>query len=150
MLPTLAEIESAEQGIREYFATPLTVVKRAALPPMPEPIELLYAIREFRADGGRGFRFDKRGRFGDLAATAYDVFLADPALADAGIAFDSCDCKGFQRHGHCKHRDAAQDIADRTLPTCGKPAKPMRMCSQCGRRPVQCGGYLCAECEGRM
>ena len=70
-----------------------------------------YAVVEFHADGGRGFRITKRGGGTD----AYAVFLADECTADAGMAYDTCDCHGFERFGHCKHVDAIRAITDRGL-----------------------------------
>ncbi|HEY3789208.1 MAG TPA: hypothetical protein VGL71_10150 [Urbifossiella sp.] len=74
-----------------------------------------YAIQEFHADGGRGFRLTKLEGGTDRSANEYNVFLADEAVADAGFGWDACDCKGFERHGHCKHVDAARAIVDRGL-----------------------------------
>jgi hypothetical protein len=75
-----------------------------------------YRITEFPADGGRAFHFAKLEGGTDAESSSYDVFLADERTADAGFAYDSCDCRGFLRHGHCKHRDTARAIADRTVP----------------------------------
>jgi hypothetical protein len=82
-----------------------------------------YLVNEFAADGGRGFHFAKHyGSGTDKTAESYDVFLADPIAADAAGVHDSCDCRGFQRHGHCKHHGAAQAIADRNVPQCVRSA----------------------------
>lgn len=70
-----------------------------------------YRVAEFPADGGRAFRFAKLEGGTDRTATAYNVLLADSRSGE----FDSCDCKGFGRHGHCKHVDAAHAIVDRGL-----------------------------------
>lgn len=112
-----------------------------------------YLVTEFAADGGRGFRFEKHyGKGTDATQASYDVFLADPIAVDAAGAYDSCDCKGFERHGHCKHIEAARAIADRHIPTCRKPAaaRPVKLCSECRKRPTDGIGYQCSECEGRM
>ena len=85
---------------------------------IPGRLPTAYAVSEFALNGGggRGFRFSKITHGTDKTAASYDVFIADDATADAGHGSDSCDCKGFERHGHCKHHAAARDIADRHLP----------------------------------
>jgi hypothetical protein len=57
-----------------------------------------YSVREFRSDlGGRAFELVKLGLEAD--GEVYHVRLTgDPRQ-------DSCDCRGFARHCHCKHRD---------------------------------------------
>ena len=56
-----------------------------------------YSLREFRSDvGGRAFELAKLGLEGD--GECYHVRLT-------GNGQDSCDCRGFVRHSHCKHRD---------------------------------------------
>ncbi|HEY2908670.1 MAG TPA: hypothetical protein VGI99_00400 [Gemmataceae bacterium] len=116
-----------------------------------------YAIVEFHADGGRGFRISNRAG----GADAYAVFLPFEELADSGMAFESCDCRGFERFGHCKHIAAIRAIVDRGLialptvtpapATIPMPApKPVRMCIQCGSRPNDGYGVRCEDCEGRM
>jgi hypothetical protein len=57
-----------------------------------------YSVREFRSEvGGRAFELAKLGLTAD--GEVYHVRLTgDPRQ-------DSCDCKGFVRHSHCKHRD---------------------------------------------
>src|SRR6185437_15305566 len=67
-----------------------------------------YRVTEFPADGGRGFRLAKIEGGTDRTAESYDVFL-DRAHGE------TCDCKGFARHGHCKHVDAVQAVCDRGL-----------------------------------
>jgi hypothetical protein len=53
--------------------------------------------------GDRGFRLEKANQ-GDGEPETYDVLL-DPK------GFDSCDCKGFTRWHHCKHRDCLKSSA---------------------------------------
>jgi hypothetical protein len=54
-----------------------------------------YFVRNIPSDFGRGFSLEKTGpQDGDL----YHVLLEEDGR--------SCDCKGFLRHGHCKHADA--------------------------------------------
>jgi hypothetical protein len=56
-----------------------------------------YSLREFRSDvGGRAFELVKLGLEAD--GEMYHVRLT-------GNGQDSCDCRGFVRHSHCKHRD---------------------------------------------
>lgn len=69
-----------------------------------------YLVREFTADGGLCFHLAKLSEGSDPSERSHDVYLADPATADAGFAFDSCSCKGFQRYLHCKHVDACHAI----------------------------------------
>jgi hypothetical protein len=57
-----------------------------------------YSVREFASDiGGRAFELCKLGL--DADGECYHVRLTgDPRQ-------NSCSCKGFVRHSHCKHRD---------------------------------------------
>lgn len=75
-----------------------------------------YLLRESAADGGIHFHFAKLSPGSDPSEKSHDVFLADPATADAGLAFDSCTCKGHLRHLHCKHVDAARVIVGQQAP----------------------------------
>src|SRR5262249_54175871 len=54
--------------------------------------------------GGRGVRLEKADR-GDGQPQVYDVLL-DPKC------FDSCDCRGFERWHHCKHRDCLKALVN--------------------------------------
>lgn len=62
-----------------------------------------YRVREL--DGidrsefaGRCFALDKLDPGSDPEADAYVILVAD-----RGEGWDSCECKGFLRHGHCSH-----------------------------------------------
>jgi hypothetical protein len=56
-----------------------------------------YSVREFRSDlRGRAFELVKLGLEAD--GECYHVRLT-------GNGQDCCDCRGFVRHSHCKHRD---------------------------------------------
>jgi hypothetical protein len=74
-----------------------------------------YSVAEFHADGGRGFHLTKREGGSDRTTDAYDVFIPCEETADAGFAHETCDCRGFQTAGHCKHIDAIRAITDRGL-----------------------------------
>ena len=57
-----------------------------------------YSLREFRSDvGGRAFELVKLGLEAD--GECYHVRLT------GDVRQDSCDCRGYARHSHCKHRD---------------------------------------------
>jgi hypothetical protein len=57
-----------------------------------------YSVREFRSEvGGRAFELVKLGLQAD--GECYHVRLT------ADSRQDSCSCKGFVAHSHCKHRD---------------------------------------------
>lgn len=107
-----------------------------------------YVVREFRADGGgRGFEFAKR----DGSGERYNVYLANDIAADAGFAWDSCDCPGGTYHAAgCRHIEAARVITDRGMISLPAPvaAKPVLLCTKCRKRPRDCAGYLCDQCEG--
>ena len=75
-----------------------------------------YTVSEFQADGGRGFQFDKLTNGSDRSADGYAVFCA----ASGSGEHDSCECRGFLRHGHCKHLTEAKRIAEAA--TVAKPA----------------------------
>src|SRR5262245_40468533 len=54
--------------------------------------EAFYAVREFPCEiGGRGFAVHRLG-----LGTLYHARVGAPEDT-------SCECKGFLRHGHCKH-----------------------------------------------
>jgi hypothetical protein len=55
-----------------------------------------YLLTPMRADWGRGFRLDKIGLEGN-GEGPYHVNLG----SDGG----TCECRGYLRWGHCKHRD---------------------------------------------
>jgi hypothetical protein len=56
-----------------------------------------YSLREFPSEvGGRAFELVKLGLEAD--GECYHVRLTNNGQ-------DSCDCRGFVRHSHCKHRD---------------------------------------------
>ena len=60
-----------------------------------------YAVTEFACDlDGRAFRLEKLTVGTDREESAYNVFVSTQR------GHDSCDCKGFCRHGHCKHISA--------------------------------------------
>jgi hypothetical protein len=61
-----------------------------------------YFVRSIPCDiGGRGFEVVKlvKGRGED---GIYHVWVNGPTT--------SCDCPGFQRYGHCRHRDALRQL----------------------------------------
>jgi hypothetical protein len=62
-----------------------------------------YRLVEFRNALGRAFRLAKIAGGTDAEADNYDV-LIDPA------GHDSCECRGFLRHGHCKHVSAVRSL----------------------------------------
>jgi hypothetical protein len=63
-----------------------------------------YGVTELATPLGRGFRLERLTA--DPAAEPYDVLIAGPG------GHDSCDCRGFQRHGHCKHRDSVAALVE--------------------------------------
>jgi hypothetical protein len=71
--------------------------------------EAEYTVTEFivpaREDEspGRGFRCEKFG------GEVYDIFLAQNGQDD------TCDCRGFEAHGHCKHRGGLKALLQRGL-----------------------------------
>ena len=104
--------------------------------------ETTYRISEFPVGGaydGRAFAFTKPD------GERYDVFLCRHGQND------SCDCRGFVAHGHCKHRDAARTLlqlgllGDAPAPT-GDPANHFP-CRRCGSELVDCCGVAwCPRC----
>jgi hypothetical protein len=56
---------------------------------------------------GRSFRLAKFDRGTDKEESTYSVYCS---FRDPNACL--CDCKGFARHGHCKHLDAAQALND--------------------------------------
>jgi hypothetical protein len=58
---------------------------------------------------GRGFLLRKLWGGSDGESIAYDVFI-DPTPNGRK---NSCNCRGFERFGHCKHHDAIADCIAR-------------------------------------
>ncbi len=100
----------------------------------PDPIGLLaitvgkvrtsYLLERVPADFGAAFALTKLA----LVEVATGVFEQRPEYTyhvhfDAQLG-DSCDCKGFVAHRHCKHRDALAELVRRGLLT-GAPAVPV-------------------------
>ena len=63
-----------------------------------------YVLQPLRSEvGGRAFQLTKAGL--EAGGEVYHVLLTgDPRQ-------DSCSCKGFVAHGHCKHRDGLAALA---------------------------------------
>ena len=78
--------------------------KPSFLAPEKGGARLVQGNRAERCDlPGRAFRFEKLTPGTDDEESAYSVFVADERGRDC------CDCKGFARHGHCKHVSAVRD-----------------------------------------
>ena len=64
---------------------------------------------------GRGFRLVKQ----ELDADGEPIVPLEPEIYDTFVcrhnANNICDCKGFGRHGHCKHNDAMRFVITRGL-----------------------------------
>ena len=61
-----------------------------------------YAVVELVTPLGRAFRLEKLTAAPDTEP--YDVLIAGTG------GHDSCDCRGFLRHGHCKHHSSIQAL----------------------------------------
>jgi hypothetical protein len=100
----------------------------------PDPIGLLaitvgkgrtaYLLESIPADFGAAFALTKLA----LVEIEPGVFEQRPDYTyhvhfDATLG-DSCDCKGFVAHRHCKHRDALAELVRRGLLTAA-PAVPV-------------------------
>jgi hypothetical protein len=72
-----------------------------------------YAVRLIPGVPGRarGFRLVKVAGGTDDAADHYDVLIDS-------TGHDSCECRGFLRHGNCKHTDACRGLIVELCPTC--------------------------------
>src|SRR5262245_25320739 len=63
-----------------------------------------YAVKEIQSEiGGRGFAMHRLG-----VAPLYYVRVGRPEDS-------SCECKGFYRHGHCKHVQGLKALSDAGL-----------------------------------
>ena len=63
--------------------------------------ETYYHLTKLATDFGRGFRLHKSDFDG---GEVYHVNLDGPR--------STCECKGWLRWGHCKHRDAMQELVN--------------------------------------
>lgn len=61
---------------------------RYELTPRPSDFGRAYSVRKLQMDGGDG--------------TSYDVLLGE-----------SCECKGYLKHGHCRHLESLAELAGR-------------------------------------
>jgi hypothetical protein len=59
-----------------------------------------YLVRKLASDFGDAFRLSKVGVFGDTSE--YDINLSAEG--------QTCECRGFLRHGHCKHVDGLKAL----------------------------------------
>jgi hypothetical protein len=99
----------------------------------PDPVGLVaitvgkartaYLLERVPADFGAAYSLTKLA----LVEVATGVFEQRPEYTyhvhfDAQLG-DSCDCKGFVAHRHCKHRDALAELARRGL-LAGAPPAP--------------------------
>jgi hypothetical protein len=76
-----------------------------------------YRVTERPCDwAGRAFHFEKIGGGTDPDATSYDVLI--------GQHDRRCDCKGFTRHGHCRHTEAILAILENEF-LWSRPAAPV-------------------------
>ncbi len=64
-----------------------------------------YLVDELDTDGGRGFQLTKTAGGSDKEEAGYAVFVS---LRGAG--WHTCDCKGHQRWGACKHLSAILEL----------------------------------------
>ncbi len=63
-----------------------------------------YFLTRVPSDFGAGFLLEKIGAVAAGEAAAYHVHLDGSRR--------SCECKGFFRHGHCKHADGLAALVD--------------------------------------
>jgi hypothetical protein len=89
--------------------------------------------------GHQAFRFAKQT--GDRAV--YDLYADRHGL--------HCECRGFERWGHCKHVQTLQAAAKLFhldgAAAAAEPSGPMPSCAQCGG-PLECyeGEFYCPDC----
>lgn len=57
---------------------------------------------------GRGFSLEKIWGGTDRSVPGYWTFVSEPGTAGGQ---DSCECRGYYRHHHCKHIEAMRRIA---------------------------------------
>ena len=105
-----------------------------------------YYVAPIDSDWGRAFRFEKadQGAGSDPGEKFYHVNLDEP--------FDTCDCRGHARHGHCKHVAVAREMAAEDLEPA--PAYRQPVCTVClgtgghAAGDLDSDGVACRACGG--
>ena len=111
MLPTFTEKLSptTSQKNRRMVFTASETTTGGILALVTDRTVAEYAVAEFAADDGRGFRLVKRTMGSDATEESYDLFVPK-------CGKPVCECKGFiytargETPGHCKHADAIQQL----------------------------------------
>jgi hypothetical protein len=95
-----------------------------------------YYLRPLASDFGQGFELEK---FSHQGSETYHVNLNGRE--------SHCECKGFLRHGHCKHIDGLQALlAAGQLPGGAVPELQRGHCAACNAPAVLGHGGLCELC----
>jgi hypothetical protein len=66
-----------------------------------------YAVESIPSSWGRAWRLYKHGPGTDKTEKEYKTLIGNDA--------DWCNCKGFARHGHCRHCEALRELIKRGM-----------------------------------
>lgn len=88
----LAPTKSEKHGALTFDGSVLTITGKRS--------HCRYAVSEFAADGGRGFRLAKLDAGSDATEAGYSVLVCGGR--------SQCECKGFVSTGRCRHLAALE------------------------------------------
>jgi hypothetical protein len=105
----LPDTQAKKPPARSYTWTPGDTSNRGTLVTTVGKVVTVYRVREIPGVPfpARGFSLRKRSGGSDPERSEYAVCI-DPSEADGRA--DSCECRGYLRHGHCSHLDALRDL----------------------------------------
>jgi hypothetical protein len=98
-----SKVMAASRKTRKPVARLISLVRRGLVKIVQGRAVDLYSVERVEADWGAAYRVCKVDDAGVERADPYHVHFDD-------ATGDSCDCKGFIAHRHCKHRDGLKAL----------------------------------------